>query len=272
LTEQQNQGVYEIINNSLFNSKKQLKKLALTILKNIDNQEAALICSTDGNIFRIKKSNFFSSLLLTFAAKKDIIIMFTINPYLKFALIAVSIIGGIILALEFGFWYAFPFLLIGLVLLVGYIILGTISPAAKAMQAGDFDKSEKLLKLTLTPRLLYSTNRAYFYMIKGSIALARKNVDEGEMWMKKAESVKVPTDNERAMLQLQLANINASKNKWNKAKMHYKNAKSMKISDSNIKEQLKQFEKVLSNRGQMKAANQQGQGRFGNKRRRPKMR
>ena len=82
--------------------------------------------------------------------------MFTINPYLRFALIAVTVIGGIILAIEFGFWYAFPFLLIGLILLVGYIILGTIAPAAKSMQASDFDKSEKWLKLSLTPRLLYS--------------------------------------------------------------------------------------------------------------------
>ena len=31
-------------------------------------------------------------------------------------------------------------------------------------------------------------------------------------WLKKAEEINVPTDNEKAMLQIQLANIAASKN------------------------------------------------------------
>ena len=133
--------------------------------------------------------------------------MFLINPYLRFALMGVGIIGGIILSILYGFWYGFPFWLAGLVLLVGYVLLGTVGSAAKAMQTQDMEKSEKLLNLTISPRLLYPTNRAYFYMIKGSVALAQKKTDEGEMWLKKAEEINVPTDNEKAMLQIQLANI-----------------------------------------------------------------
>ncbi|MCB0556787.1 MAG: hypothetical protein KDD02_24795 [Phaeodactylibacter sp.] len=200
--------------------------------------------------------------------------MFTINIYLKLALVAVGLIGGIALWVTMGVWYGIWFVLMGIIMLAAYILLGTVQSAALLMQTGDFDACEKRLNLTLSPKLLYATNRAYYYMIKGSIALARKDVEEGEMWLKKAEEVEVPTDNERAMLQLQLANIAASKNKWKQAELYFRNAKQCKITDPNVKEQFKQFEKAFSNRGQMKQAQMGGQRGMtpGGKRRRPKMR
>jgi tetratricopeptide (TPR) repeat protein len=204
--------------------------------------------------------------------------MFVINPYLRIALMAAGIIGGIILWIAYGFWYGFPFLLAGIILLVGYIFLGTVGSAAKAMQTMDFERSEKLLNLTLNPKWLYATNRAYFYMIKGSVALQQKDMEKGEQYLKMAEEIDVPTDNEKAMLQLQLANIAASKNNWKKANIHYRNLKGMKITDPNVKEQLAQFDKVMAQRGQQKVAQRMGGGRSrnvmqpGGKRRRPKMR
>lgn len=202
--------------------------------------------------------------------------MFVINPYLRFALIAALTAGGAALWALFGFWYGIWFLLVAIVLLVGYFILGTIGPAAKAIQTSDFDKAEKLLNLTLKPNWLYSANKAYYYILKGTIALARKDTDEGEKWLKIAEQIKLPSDNERAMIQLQLATISANKQKWNQAQIHYKNLKMLKISDPNIKEQMKQFEIAFENRGQAKAAIRMGgqSGIFqpGGKRRRPKMR
>lgn len=203
--------------------------------------------------------------------------MLVINPYLRFALIALSLIGGIALWISAGIWYGIWFVIVGIVLLVGYILLGTVSPAAKALQETKIDKAEQLLKLTLTPKLLYVTNRAYYYMLKGSIAIAKKDTDEGEKWLKIAESIDVPTDNEKAMLQIQLANIAGSKNRWKQAQIHFRNAKQLKITDSNIKAQLKELEKAFANQGQVKAAARMGKAggqmmRPGGKRRRPKMR
>lgn len=204
--------------------------------------------------------------------------MFVINPYLRIALMAAGILGGIILWVAYGFWYGFPFLLAGIILLAGYIFLGTVGSAAKAMQAMDFERSEKLLNLTLNPKWLYATNRAYFYMIKGSVALQQKDMEKGEEYLKMAEEIDVPTDNEKAMLQLQLANIAASKSNWKKANIHYRNIKNLKVTDPNVKEQLEQFDKVMAQRGQQKAAQRMGGGRSrnvmqpGGKRRRPKMR
>ncbi len=200
--------------------------------------------------------------------------MFQINIYLRLALIALTLIGGMVLAFAFGFWYAFPFFLIGIFLLVGYLLLGTIQSAAMLLQETKFDEAEQRLKLTLFPRLLYSTNRAYLYILKGTLAIARKDHDAGEMWLKKAQQIKLPTDNEKAMIELQLANLAASKSKWQQAQVHFRNLKGLKITDANIKEQYKQFEKVMDQRGQVKATMGQGNMmmRPGGKRRRPKMR
>lgn len=205
--------------------------------------------------------------------------MFQINIYLRFALMAITLVGG--LALMFikglGFWYGFPLVLVGLILLTGYLLLGTINSTAMLVQENKLEEADQRLKLTVFPRLLYVANRAYYYMLKGTIALSKKEMDEGEMWLRKAQEVKLPTDNEKAMLELQLANIAASKGRWNQAQLHFRKLKELKITETAIKDQVKQFEKALENRGQMKAAMRMGAPgaatmQPGGKRRRPKMR
>lgn len=200
--------------------------------------------------------------------------MLSINIYVRFALMALLLIGGTVLAILFGFWYAFPFLLAGLILLVGYILLGTVQSASKALQDNDFLKAESRLNLCLSPRLLYATNRAYYYMLKGTIASSTHRPDEAEAYLKKAQSIKIPTANEKAMLELQLANIAAQKGKWTQAQNHFREAKKLQVTQAEIKEQIKMFEKALNQQKQARSAQMGNKGamRPGGKRRRPKMR
>ena len=178
--------------------------------------------------------------------------MFTINIYLKFALIALNLIGGLALSIAFGFWYAFPFLLIGIGLLVSYLLLGTVQSTAVLVQENRFEEAEKRLALTLKPDWLYKTNRAFYYLIQGTMAMQRKDNDAAEMWLKKAESIELPSDNEKAMVALQLANIQASKGNWTNAKAQFSKMRKLKVSEPQLKEQIKLFEKALTNRGQAK--------------------
>lgn len=200
--------------------------------------------------------------------------MFTINIYLKWALTAAFLIGGVALAITISFWYAFPLLLIGLIFLASYVFLGTVQSAADLMQKGDFEGSEQRLDLTLKPNWLYVTNRAFYYLIKGSIAMNAKDNDTAEEWFNKAKDIDLPSDNERAMVLLQLANINAMKGKWNAAKLEFREIKKMKITEGQLKEQIQQFEQALKQSGQMKQAGRRGQSMSmpSGKRRRPKMR
>lgn len=187
--------------------------------------------------------------------------MFTINIYLRFALIGILLVGGTFLAFLYGFWYAFPFLLIGVILVLGYIFLGTVQSTAQLVQDMKFDEAEKRLGLTFKYTWLYKTNRAFYCMIRGTLAMQRKNNDEAEEWLEKAQKIELPSDNEKAMVLLQLANIHANKGKWNNAKIHFRNAKKLKITEPQLKAQMKQFEKALTNRGQMKhQRNMRGRG------------
>ena len=203
--------------------------------------------------------------------------MFSVNIYLKFALIALFLGGGILLAVFQSFWYALPIILIGLGLLASYILLGTVQSAAQLVQTGAFEEAKKRIALTWKPEWLYKTNRAFYYIMQGSLALNDKDTNKAEEWFKLAEAIDLPTDDEKAMVQLQLANINAQKDKWKQAELYYKNVKKLKVTQPELKAQIAQFDQAFKNRGQMKQMRQGGGGRGGmmrqgGKRRRPKMR
>lgn len=205
--------------------------------------------------------------------------MFTINIYIKFALIFVGLVGGGILWAMYGFVYAWPFIILGIIFLVSYILLGTVQSAAMLIQEQKFDEAKTRLGLIASPKLLYVTNRAIYYIMQGSIAMNDKDMNKAESLFDQAKNLKLPSDNERGMVLLQLANINAVKGKWAAAKNYIREAKSLDITEGQIKNQVTEFEKVLKNSGQTNAARIGGgkQGfrmmkGAGGKRRRPKMR
>ncbi len=205
--------------------------------------------------------------------------MISINIYLKFALIALFLGGGILLAIFQGFLYALPLILIGLGLLASYFLLGTVQSAAMLVQETKFEEAEKRLDLTVKPEWLYKTNQAFYYMMKATLASQKRDNTAAEKWLEKAQSIELPTDNEKAMVQLQLANINAQKGKWKAANINYKKLKELTITEPQLKAQIKEFDKVMQQQGQIKAQRRQMAGgkksqmmRPGGKRRRPKMR
>jgi tetratricopeptide (TPR) repeat protein len=199
--------------------------------------------------------------------------MFTINIYLRFALIALGFIGGFALIFTLGFWYGFPFVLIAVILLIGYLILGTVQSASQFIQYQDFESAEKQLGLTYFPNMLYEPNQAAFYLLKGMLCMQRKEYEDGEKLMLKAANYKMLGDNEKASIYLQLANVHGSKQKWNTATMYFKKIKEYKVTESTLKEQIAQTDKALQQRGQMHMQNRMGAGfRAGGKRRQPRVR
>jgi tetratricopeptide (TPR) repeat protein len=198
--------------------------------------------------------------------------MFTIPYKLKIAIILVGILGGLALMFTAGFWYGFPFLLIGLGFLATYILLGTVQSAAQLLERMQFVEAEERLKWTLWPRLLYVTNRAFYYIMKGSIAANLNRPDEAEGYFEQAKNLKLPSDNERALVYLQLANIKANQGKWTAAKAYFQQVKKLNVTENMLKDQIKQFEKAINQSGNMVHL-RSGQGMMpGGKRRRPKMR
>jgi tetratricopeptide (TPR) repeat protein len=204
--------------------------------------------------------------------------MLSINIYVKFGLMALGLIGGLVFTLMsgFGFWYAIWFWLLFVIMLVSYIMMGTIQSASTLMQENKFDEAEKRLDMTPNPNWLYKTYRALFYLLKGSMAMQRKDTDTAEMWLNKAQAIELPSDDEKAMVALQLASINANRGKWKVAEQHYRILKSLNVRTPQIKEQIAQFDKMMKNKGAIKQASRMNRGgtpiKPGGKRRRPKIR
>lgn len=204
--------------------------------------------------------------------------MFTINIYLRLALIAVGLLGGIALWLLFGFWYGFPFLLVGLFLLVGYLLLGTILSTNQLISQQRFAEAEARLKLTFFPKLLLVGYKGVYFMTLGALDMQKKDLVGAENRLRQALEAGLPSDNERGAAILQLAMIAASKNNRQAAQTQMAELKKLNITEPMLKEQIKELEKQLKQMGQTlnpsMLAMMGGRGGFrgGGKRRQPKMR
>lgn len=204
--------------------------------------------------------------------------MFVFNIYLKLALIVLCLGGGVVLTIFQGFGYSWIFFLVGILLLISYILLGTVQSTGEFIQKMDFEGAEKRLGLTLNPKWLYVTNRAIYYILKGTISSNNGDQKTAEDFFNKSLSLKLPSDNEKGMVLIQLASINANKSNLTGAKNYLSQAKKLKITEPQIKEQLDYISKALNqNQASRKAARSMGKQGMrmmsqGGKRRRPKMR
>lgn len=203
--------------------------------------------------------------------------MFTINIYLRFALIVGGILGGIALWAAFGFWYGFPFLLTGIILLAGYLMLGTILSTNQLLSQQRLEEAEARLKLTFFPKLLLVGYKGVYYMTLGAVAMQKRDFNTAEIWIKKSLDSGLPTDNERAAAMLQLVMIAAGKNNIKAAQNHFAELKKLTVTEPMLKEQIKEVDKQLKQAGQTMnpsmMAMMGGRGfRPGSKRRQPKMR
>ena len=203
--------------------------------------------------------------------------MFTINIYLRFALIVVGILGGAILWSMYGFWYGFPFLLVGVIMLAGYLMLGTILSTNQLLSQQKLEEAEARLKMTYFPRILLVGYKGVYFMTQGAIAMQKRDFATAEVWIKKSLDSGLPTDNERAAALLQMVMISAGKNNIKAASNHLSELKKPKVTEPMLKEQIKEVEKQMKQAGQgmnpSMMAMTGGKGfRQGSKRRQPKMR
>lgn len=204
--------------------------------------------------------------------------MFTINIYLRFALIVGGIVGGAILWATLGFWYGFPFLLVGIVLLAGYLMLGTILSTNQLLAKQRLDEAEARLQLTFFPKILLVGYKGVYHMTHGALAMQKRDFANAEMWLKKALDSGLPTENEKGAAMLQLVMVAAAKNNFKSAQLQFAELKKLNVTEPMLKEQIKEVEKQLKQAGQAMSPSMMGMMGAkgfrpgGGKRRQPKMR
>lgn len=159
-----------------------------------------------------------------------------------------SLVVAIVLTITVGFGWSFIFWIIFIVFVVGYFLLGTIAAASEKLNVGDLDGAERILGYTKFPNLLLKMNQAYFSLLKGMIALQRNDTKTGEVLLQEAYDKGLPTNNDKAMVLLNLAHINYSKNKVNLVKGQLRQIKELNVEDPSLNAKVAELEQALKSR------------------------
>ena len=183
-----------------------------------------------------------------------------------------------------GFWPAFILYLAAVIMLFTHFFFGPLRLIQADLEAGDFEKAEKVLDLVWFPNLLYKPVRSVYYTLKGNIAMMQQDFDSAEKHMnksldlglpmkeaeganklqlgmmaiqkgdmKKGESLiraalkaGIPDKESAALAYLQMSQIMMQKREFRAAKDYFRRAKAQKPTAKQVVDQIKQIEKYLS--------------------------
>jgi len=172
-------------------------------------------------------------------------------------LFAICLAGTVLLWSTVGIAWAWMPLLVVIILLVKHLLIGTVNQSAMRMQMGRWDSAEQVLKYTIRPSWLRFGYHGMYYILKSRMALQKGENRKGEALANKALSLNLQ-DDFKAMVYLQLISIygnyqkNNPKNKsfMMKIKEYLQKAKKLRVSNIEIKQNIKEVEMMLKGQHQ----------------------
>lgn len=99
--------------------------------------------------------------------------------YFRHILIGVFLVIGAWFQVRYGFGSSRFFFAAAFLLTLSHLLMGGVSIALTAMQAGKTQQAEKILKNVWFPSLLLPKHRAYYYFCQGLLALHKKELAQG---------------------------------------------------------------------------------------------
>jgi tetratricopeptide (TPR) repeat protein len=199
--------------------------------------------------------------------------------------IAVALLAlGFLLGFKVTWWIAWIPFLISILMVVAYFLIGPMTLIQGAMEAGDMDKAQKLLNQIKYPNLLYKPIRSSYYMLQanfstvgedldkaeeqlrkgleaglpekefegtaylqlGAIAMKKGNTKEANEHLRKAIKLGLPDKDNEATAYLQLSSICIHRRDFKNAKMYFAKAKSIKATNPQVVEQIKEMAKYIA--------------------------
>lgn len=163
----------------------------------------------------------------------------------QFIIFIISVVSIVPLYLYAEFAGAWIPILVSLILLVKYILIGTVNAAAMQLQIGDFDGAEKILSYTKKPEWLRFSYHGMYYLIKCNIAFQKKDYKTTEIYANKALTLDLQ-DDFKGMIYLQLMNIYGLRKNTHKVKELYAKANKLKVTQLEIKQNIEQVGMMLN--------------------------
>ena len=153
------------------------------------------------------------------------------NTRIRFIIIALAVIG-LAYCLVSGYFYACVYIL-GF---IGYIIWsqyreGTVFLATQAFHKKDYEKTKLLLAEIKNPDQLRKGRRNFYEFMMGNIALKEGKVEEAEYHFQLASRLPWRKDNEKAMVLINLANINLRKREYERTEAYLAVTDKLKLTE-----------------------------------------
>jgi len=153
------------------------------------------------------------------------------NTRRRFIIIAIAAIA-IAYCLVYGY-YNVTIYLLGI---VGYVVWsqyreGTVFLATQAFHNQDYEKTKKLLAEIKNPDHLRKGRRNFYEFMQGNIALKDGKIDEAEVHFQLASRLPWKRDNEKAMVLINLANINLRKKAYERVNAYVELSEKLKLTE-----------------------------------------
>ena len=91
--------------------------------------------------------------------------------------------------LQAGFWPSFILYLIGVVMIVGHFLFGSLRLIQSYMEDGDIEGAKKVLDSIWFPGLLIKPIRSVYYTVKGNLDMMNQDYASAEVNLKKSSSL-----------------------------------------------------------------------------------
>lgn len=153
------------------------------------------------------------------------------NTRIRFILIAIAVIA-LAYCVVYQHFYACVYILGA----IGYLIWseyreGTVFLATQAFHKQNYDKVKKLLDQIKNPDTLRKGRRNFYEFMKGNLALKENNIEEAEYHFQLASRLPWRKDHEKAMVLINLANINLRKKDYERAATYLSVTEKLKLTE-----------------------------------------
>ena len=153
------------------------------------------------------------------------------NTRNRFIVCALALIG-IAYCLVYGY-YNLTIYLLGI---VGYLAWsqyreGTVFLATQAFHKQDYEKTKRLLEEIKNPDHLRKGRRNFYEFMRGNIALKEDRIEDAEVHFQLASRLPWKRDNEKAMVLINLANINLRKKEYDRVNAYVEVTEKLKLTE-----------------------------------------
>jgi len=172
-------------------------------------------------------------------------IVYMFRIYIRLSLIALSAGLGTFLLFREDLRAALPLYLGSFILLLSYLLFGNIWSAYRALNRGDTQLAEKQLNWVINPQFLLPRPRAYYYFIRGMIALQRNRLREGRQTIWQALDIGLQKENDCALARLNLAHIAYLQQDYVQCRQEMNQLNNLAFNDLMIRDKLSELEETL---------------------------